>query len=351
MIPSDLSKHISNWFDGSGPQADIVISSRIRLARNIAGYNFLSRLTFEAQAEVLEKIKTAITSLDLDEDVYFVDVAHASATQQELLVERHLISRAHANGKGPRGVIIAASEAFSAMINEEDHLRIQCFKTGLQLDKCWEQINRFDDMIEKKLDYSFSSRYGYLTACPTNVGTGIRVSVMLHLPALKIIGQLDRFFNTAKDMNLVVRGLFGEGTEAMGDFFQLSNQVTLGISETEILEKFTSKIVPAIIEYETLARKELLEKKTELLEDKVQRALGVLRSARLISSQEAIFLLGHVRMGVNLGMIDNISIQTVNELFMLTQPGHLQINKQKTLDPDSRDIARAQIIHQYLCQN
>ena len=219
MILNNLSSHISNWFDGSGPWADIVISSRIRLARNLAGCQFLPRLTSEKQAEVLEKLKQAVMSLDLDEKVFFVDVQHISATQQDLLVERHLISRRHASGKGARGVIVAVGESFSAMINEEDHLRIQSFKTGLQLKDCWEQINQIDDMIEKQVEYAFSPKYGYLTACPTNVGTGIRVSVMLHLPALKLIGQIDRFFNAAKDMDLVVRGLFGEGTEAMGDFF------------------------------------------------------------------------------------------------------------------------------------
>jgi protein arginine kinase len=351
MMLNDMSRHISNWFDGSGPHADIVISSRIRLARNLAHYKFLPRLTPQSQAEILEKLREAIMSLDLGEKIFFVDVAQASETQQELLAERHLISRRHANGKGPRGVIIAVNEDFSAMINEEDHLRIQCFKTGLQLKECWQQIDRIDNMIEKHIEYAFSPNYGYLTACPTNVGTGIRVSVMLHLPALKMIGQIDKFFAAAKDMDLVVRGLFGEGTEAMGDFFQLSNQVTLGISETEIVEKFTSTIVPAIIDYEMLARKELSNKRSAMVDDKIQRALAVLRSARLISSQEALFLLGHVRMGVNLGRVKDISIQTINELFMLTQPGHLQINKGESLDPNSRDIARAEIIRKYLCQN
>jgi protein arginine kinase len=351
MMLNDMSKHISNWFDGSGPQADIVISSRIRLARNLARYRFLSRLTPESQADVLEKLKHAVMSVDMEEEVFFVDVQNISQTEKELLAERHLISRRHASGKGPRGVIIAVGESFSAMINEEDHLRMQSFKSGLQLKECWEQINRIDDMIEKRVEYAFSPKYGYLTACPTNVGTGIRVSVMLHLPALKMIGQIDKFFSSAKDMDLVVRGLFGEGTEAMGDVFQLSNQVTLGISESEIVEKFTSTIVPAIIDYEMLARQELGDKRSAMVDDKIQRALAVLRSARLISSQEALFLLGHVRMGVNLGRVKDISIQTVNELFMLTQPGHLQINKGQSLNPNSRDIARAEIIRKYLCQN
>ena len=351
MRPNDLSDHISKWFDGTGPGADIVISSRVRLARNLAGFEFLPCLTPGRKTVILEKLKEAILSLDIGEDVFFVNMADASSLEQDLLVERHLISRQHARGTGPRGVVIAGTESFTAMINEEDHLRIQVFKAGLQLKKCWEKINSIDDMIERKVEYAFSPEYGYLTACPTNLGTGIRVSVMLHLPALKMTGQIEKFFNAARDTNLAVRGLFGEGTEAVGDFFQLSNQITLGVSESDIVNEFADSIVPRIIEYEKLARAELLAKQKNAIDDKIQRALGVLRNARLISSQEALFLLSQIRMGVNLGRVENISIATINELFMLTQPAHLQLNKGTELDPDSRDAERAKIIRSKLCQN
>ncbi|HIJ66989.1 MAG TPA: protein arginine kinase [Planctomycetes bacterium] len=351
MIPNDLSSRISKWFDGSGPGADIVISSRVRLARNLAGFEFLPCLTKQRKTDVLEKLKDAILSLDIGEDVFFVNMADASSLEQDLLVERHLISRQHARGKGPRGVIIAPSESFTAMINEEDHLRIQVFQAGLQLKECWEKINRIDDMIEQKVQYAFSGEYGYLTACPTNLGTGIRVSVMLHLPALKMTGQIEKFFNAARDTNLAIRGLFGEGTDAVGDFFQLSNQITLGVSELDIVSEFSGSIVPRIVEYEKLARAELLTKRTDAVDDKIQRALGVLKNARLISSQEALFLLSQIRMGVNLGRVKNISITTINELFMLTQPAHLQLNKGRPLDPDSRDAVRAEIIRSKLCRN
>ncbi len=351
MRPNDLSDHISKWFDGSGPGADIVISSRVRLARNLAGFEFLPCLTARRKTEILKKLKDAILSLDIGEDIFFVNMADASSLEQDLLVERHLISRQHASGTGPRGVVIAGTESFTAMINEEDHLRIQVFKAGLQLKECWEKINHIDDMIEKKVEYAFSGEYGYLTACPTNLGTGIRVSVMLHLPALKMTGQIEKFFNAARDTNLAIRGLFGEGTDAVGDFFQLSNQITLGVSELDIVNEFSDSIVPKIIEYENLARAELLAKQKNAVDDKIQRALGVLRNARLISSQEALFLLSQIRMGVNLGRVKNISITTINELFMLTQPAHLQLNKGKPLDPGSRDAVRAEIIRSKLCQN
>lgn len=340
----DLSDHISQWFDGSGPNADIVISSRVRLARNLAGFNFLPCLTEDKQQQVLDTLKEAVLSLDIGAEKFFVAIDTAEPLEKELLVERHLISRQHAAGAGARGAVVANDESFTAMINEEDHLRIQVFKTGLQLKECWEQINAIDDMIEKKAEYAFNSKYGYLTACPTNLGTGIRVSVMLHLPALKMTGQIEKFLNAARDTGLAVRGLFGEGTEAVGDFFQLSNQTTLGISEQDIVDEFTDVIVPKIIEYETLARQELLDTKAEMLDDKIQRALGVLKSARLISSQEALFLLSNVRMGVNLKRVTNITISDINELFMLTQPAHLQLNKGGELDANDRDIQRAEII-------
>ncbi len=351
MRPADLSHHVSQWFDGSGPGAEIVISSRIRLARNLAGYKFLPCLSKKRQAEVLEKLKETILALDLGEKIFFVDVSESSPLEQDLLVERHLISRRHVVGKGPRGAIIAPSESFTAMINEEDHLRVQVFKTGLQLKECWRQIDNIDNEIEKKVAYAFDPDFGYLTACPTNLGTGIRVSVMLHLPALKMTGQIDKFFNAARDTDLMVRGLFGEGTDAVGDFFQLSNQITLGVSEEQIVEEFTDSIVPKIMQFEAMARQTLLTQQADALDDKIQRALGVLRSARLISSQEALFLLSHVRMGINLGRVSGISLDAVNELFMLTQPAHLQLNSGQTLDPDHRDAMRAKIIRSRLYQN
>ncbi len=352
MKPVDLCKYPSSWFaGGTDILSEVVISSRIRLARNIAGFEFLPCLSRENQRRLQDHLKDVLLSLDLGEKVSYLDIDHASNVERSLLTERHLISHRHAKGAGPRGVVIAEDEAFTAMINEEDHLRIQVYAAGLQLHACWQRINRIDDAIEQKLQYAFDTELGYLTACPTNLGTGIRVSVMLHLPALKMTGQIDKFINAARDCNLAVRGLFGEGTDATGDFFQLSNQVTLGVTEQHIVDTFTDDIVPRIIDYEAQARKTLLEKKTHALDDKIQRAIGVLRSAYLISSQEALFLLSNVRLGINLGRIKDINLATVNELFMLTQPAHLQLRAGKILDPDQRDTLRAEIIRNKLNQN
>jgi len=373
MKLTDISGDINEWFDGSGPLSDIVISSRIRLARNLAGHKFLSRCSTAEKADILKKLKDVLMSLELGDKVYYISVDKAPTLSRNFLVERHLISRHHAFGKGPRGVVLAQREFFTAMINEEDHLRIQVLKAGCQLSQCAKQINKIDDMIEQKVDYAFSPRFGYLTACPTNLGTGIRVSVMLHLPALKMTGQIEKFFNAAKDMSLAVRGLFGEGTEAASDLYQLSNQVTLGVSESQIVSQFENAIIPEIIEYENVARNRLLSKDTHVLDDKISRAMALLQNAHLISSQEALFLLSHLRLGINMHehmgastpAIERLctlcgttgakgrpalSIATINRLFMLTLPAHLQLNHGETLDPTDRDALRAQIIRSALNQ-
>jgi protein arginine kinase len=372
MKLTDISSDINEWFSGAGPLADIVISSRIRLARNLAGYKFLSRCSAAEKSEILKKLKEILTSLDLGDKVFYVSVDRAPVLNRRFLVERHLISRHHAFGKGPRGAVIAEREFFTAMINEEDHLRIQVIKGGLQLSQCYEQIDRIDDMIEKKIDFAFNPRFGYLTACPTNLGTGIRVSVMLHLPALKITGQIEKFLNATRDMNLAVRGLFGEGSEAAGDFYQISNQVTLGISGSDIISKFEKSIIPEIVEYEKAARNQLLFEQSDVLDDKISRAIALLANAHLISSQEAIFLLSHLRLGLNMRehmgastpaidtlctlssksgeaqKKDKLSISTINRLFMLTLPAHLQLNYGKPLDATHRDVLRAKIIRSAL---
>jgi protein arginine kinase len=368
MKLTDISNDINEWFGGSGPLSDIVISSRIRLARNLAGHKFLSRCSNSEKSDILNKLKEVLMSLDLGDKVFYISVDKAPTLNRHLLVERHLISHNHAFGKGPRGAVIAQREFFTAMINEEDHLRLQVLKAGCQLPACLEQMNNIDDMIEKKVDYAFSSRYGYLTACPTNLGTAIRVSAMLHLPALKMTGQIEKFLHATRDMNLAVRGLFGEGTEAASDFYQLSNQVSLGISEKDIVSKFEKTIIPEIIEYENAARKRLLSQDADLLNDKISRAMALLQNAHLISSQEALFLLSHLRLGLNMhehmgastpaidrlsriGGADGretISIATINRLFMLTLPAHLQLNYGKELDSTHRDALRAQIIRSAL---
>ena len=372
MKLTEISGNINEWFSGEGPLSDVVISSRVRLARNLAGHRFLAACPATEKAEILRKLKDILMALDLGDEVFYIGVDKVPALEKRFLVERHLISQNHAFGKGPRGAVIARREFFTAMINEEDHLRLQVLKAGCQLPACIEQINRIDDLIEQKVEYAFSPKYGYLTACPTNLGTGIRVSVMLHLPALKMTGQIEKFLNATKALGLAVRGLFGEGTEAAGDFYQLSNQITLGVRENDIVNQFEKTIIPEIVEYEHAARSQLLSHDAGLLDDKISRALALLKNANLISSQEALFLLSHIRLGLNMrkhqgastpaidrlcslgkdcadsGASDRLSITTVNRLFLLTLPAHLQLNYGKELDSTHRDALRAKIIRSAL---
>jgi protein arginine kinase len=345
MTIENLAKKPGEWLRGDGPLSDIVISSRIRLARNVAGYPFFSKATDEQRSELSGKLRSQILGAGRGRWSY-LEMAAVDELDQQVLVERHLISRQHADIRGSRGVAISNSEDVAIMVNEEDHLRIQVLRSGLQLDAVWEDINQIDDLLEERVDYAFHPRYGYLTACPTNVGTGIRVSVMLHLPGLKLTGEIERVFRAAKDMRLAVRGLFGEGTEATGDFFQISNQVTLGRTETEIIEGFKHLVAPKIIDYEQRARKALASERLMALDDRVWRSYGILKHARTISSEETMLHLSHLRIGITLERIKGIDLGTINELFLLTQPAHLQKIHGGRLTGEQRSVARANLIRQ-----
>ncbi len=353
MKLSDLTTRAGEWLRGNGPMSEIVISSRIRLARNISGFPFLSKCSRHQRQALEHRSRDTILAggTAIAPGMMYVDLDGAPEVDRLLLVERHLISKPHAQSEGARGVAVAQDETVSIMVNEEDHLRVQVLRSGLQLEEAWDQITKIDDALESKLDFAFHSRFGYLTACPTNVGTGIRVSVMLHLPALKLTGEIEKVFRAAKDMRLAVRGLYGEGTEATGDFYQISNQTTLGKNEDDIISDFKTTVIPKIIDYEHHARRMLLNDRTVQLDDKVCRALGTLRSARLMASEEVLFLLSHLRMGINLGRIKDIDIRTINELFLLTQSGHLQKMQGRKLEGDLRRAARADFIRSKLGAN
>jgi protein arginine kinase len=344
MNLDELASTSGEWLRGSGPESDIVVSSRIRLARNLADFPFVSRASESDRAEI-ERILHERTDSLLQKDQTFgslcyVDVRVLPEVDRQFLVERQLISREHAESDGARSVVFDQAERFSVMINEEDHLRIQVMQSGLDLESAWEQINMLDDQIEEKVTYAFNERFGYLTACPTNVGTGVRVSVMLHLPALVITRQIEKVFKSLHKINLAVRGLYGEGSQAMGDFYQISNQVTLGLTEEELTKK-VADVVPVLIDYERQAREFLVRESHETLHDRVSRAFGILRTAQTISSEETMHLLSSVRMGINLGLIGNLEIPTINKLFIHTQPAHLQKLSGIELDSSDRNIERA----------
>jgi len=347
MKISDLTDNTGEWLRGTGHESDIVISSRIRLARNVARFPFLSMANVKQKKELEETIRDKIKDADISQDLCYLNLADITPVDRLFLVERHLISRDHAGGEGERGVAFGKSETVSLMVNEEDHLRIQVIRSGFELKEAWKTIDEIDNKLEKRLNYAYSSRFGYLTACPTNVGTGMRASVMLHLPALGMTHHIEKVFNAVMKLGLVVRGLYGEGTQVSGDLYQISNQFTLGKSETEIIEIIES-VIPRITSYERMARKSLVSESREQLEDRVWRSYGMLKVARLISSEEIMHLLSQVRMGVNLGIINDIEMKTLNELFILTLPGHLQKLEGRELNSTQRNIIRASYVRKRL---
>ena len=346
---TQICRNVGSWLTEIGPVSDIVISSRVRFARNIAGFHFYSQANSKQREEILQFAHDKLMSANLCSKLWYVTMADTSELERKLLTERHLISRELAEKEGARAVAWTHDESLAVMINEEDHLRIQVMANGLQLHKTFKRICEVDDLLERQIEYAFSSQYGYLTACPTNVGTGIRVSVMLHLPGLKMTQEIEKVFRAAKDMRLAVRGLYGEGSEPIGDFFQLSNQITLGKTEEEIIENLVVHAVEPIVEYEKQARKKLMQEKQEALDDKIFRAMGILSNARLISSEEALYMLSYIRLGIHLGRIRGVEISTVNRLFLLSQPAHIQNLYQETYDASQRDRARAEYIRKSLC--
>ncbi|MCH2114896.1 MAG: protein arginine kinase [Pirellulales bacterium] len=351
MNIDDLVSTSGEWMKGSGPESDIVISSRIRLARNLADFPFISRTTESDRAEIEKILGGRIAALreakNTPLETFYVNVGDLEEVDRQFLVERQLISREHADSDGARAVAIDCAERFSVMINEEDHLRFQVMHSGLDLESAWQKINELDNLIEEQVTYAFSNKLGYLTACPTNVGTGLRVSVMLHLPALVITRQIEKVFKSLQKINLAVRGLYGEGSQAMGDFYQISNQITLGMTEEELSKK-VSDVVPVLIDYERQAREFLVRESQETLHDRVSRAFGILRTAQTISSEETMHLLSSVRMGVNLGLIGELEIPTINKLFIHTQPAHLQKLSGSELEKFDRNVERASYLRRQL---
>src|SRR3954451_23402657 len=304
MNLDNLTHTSGEWLRGSGPESDIVISSRIRLARNLASFPFSNRASAYQKSEIEAQLRDRIAKLELDPKLLYVTLPNLSMLERQLLVERQLISRELASSDGPRGVAVAPQETVSLMVNEEDHLRLQVMRSGFALDEAWQEIDRVDDMLEERVTYAFSEDFGYLTACPTNVGTGMRASVMMHLPALEYTRQIEKVFRALQKISLAVRRLYGEATRASGHFYQISNQVTLGKSESQILNEIHG-VIPQIVTYERQARLSWLRDNRQGLQDKISRAYGTLCSATMMTSEETMELLSFVRLGVNLHLIED----------------------------------------------
>lgn len=344
---SDLAKTSGEWLRGDGPESDIVISSRVRLARNVAGFAFINRAAADARFQIVQMVQNAVHNGILGRRVQHINVETLSSLDSQFLMERQLISRELSRGDGPRAVAISEGERHSVMINEEDHLRIQVLHSGFALDECWKECDALDDQIESSVPFAFHPQLGYLTACPTNVGTGIRISVMVHLPALRMTREIQKVHQAAQKISLAVRGLYGEGSQALGDFYQISNQVTLGKTEAALISE-VKEVVTHIVSWERRVRELLLKDNKSQLHDTVARAFGTLTSARSISSEETMHLLSSLRMGIRLGLIDNLDVATVNELFIHTQPAHLQKLHGGVLETADRNLARSTYLRQRL---
>ena len=335
------------WLRGEGPHHQVVISSRVRLARNLNHHAFPGWAKKVERARILEEIKPHIEALPEMQDSYSEELQNLTALEKQVLVEKHLISREQAAKGVGSAMIINRKQTLSIMINEEDHLRMQAIRSGLQLKSVFKMIDKVDSQLEAKLDYAFHPTLGYLTACPTNVGTGMRASAMVHLPALVLSEQINQIIQAVNKIGLAVRGLYGEGTEAMGNLFQVSNQTTLGEKEEDIIGRL-NKVIETLIEHEQNARQVLLQKNLNTLLDQIGRAYGILTHAYSMTSKEALNLLSFIKLGIDLGFFPDHCREPVDELFMETQPAHLQKTSQQKLSVEERDSLRAEIVRDKL---
>lgn len=344
MKLDDLSLRPAAWLAPEG-QPGIVVSSRIRLARNIEGLAFPGWAGEEECARIQAQVWEKLQGLECLAPCLAMEMATLNAVDRDFLRERHLISNDLAQKSRGSGVVCRADERLSVMVNEEDHLRLQSLRPGLQFQELWADINDLDSRLEQHVRFAFSPSLGYLTACPTNVGTGLRASAMLHVPGLRLINEIDPIIKGLTKIGLAVRGLQGEGTEASGNMFQISNQMTLGESESVIIARLAG-IVSEVAQHEANARIRLQEQRGAYLEDYVGRAYGVLRYAQVLSSRETLDMLSALRFGCELGMITGLEVQEVNRLVLYAMPGHLQKTEGRIIPPDERDFVRARLVRE-----
>jgi protein arginine kinase len=342
-----LNQAVSSWMNAEGPDSDIVLSSRIRLARNFDAYKFPTLFSHEEAKLIIENMEEILKQSPIQKfgQMELLKIEELQPLQKRVLVEKHLISPHLAEDSPYGAVILTENEEVSIMINEEDHIRIQCLYPGLQLSEALDAANEIDDWLESNIQYAFDEKHGYLTSCPTNVGTGLRASVMMHLPGLMLTQQINKIIPAIHQLGLVVRGIYGEGSEALGNIFQISNQITLGKSEEDIGRDLRG-VVSQLISQERSAREALRKTSNIQLEDRVFRSLGVLSNSRIIESKEAARCLSDVRLGIDMGYIDKMPKTILNELMILTQPGFLQQYAGGSLRPHERDIRRAALIRE-----
>jgi len=345
----ELLNNKDTWLSGKGPFSEIIFSSRVRLARNFSDYPFPLRASSVQKEKILKTMEETYAKSSILKNATFLRMEEINDIDRQFLLERHLISQEHMHAAKGKGLILSLDEKIALMINEEDHLRMQAMASGFDLKKAYEVINAIDDSMAKFVNFSFMPNLGYLTSCPTNVGTALRASCMLHLPALTFTKRINKVLELLAKISFATRGFFGEGTQALGDFFQISNQISLGLSELEVIENLAG-VVNQVKEQEIDARGILLKKHKLALEDNVWRSYGVLRNCRLISSKEALSHLSILSLGLDLGIIDKISRELLNNLFLMIQPAHLQKVEARVLKEGERDFIRAQILRERLSE-
>lgn len=323
------------WYTKFGPSGDVILSSRVRLARNLRKIPFGAMMTENAESEVIEKCRAALP------DLKFIDFSVMSRTERQSLTETHLASPEMIQNAHKCGLLTNADCTICIMLNEEDHIRIQAMRPGFDLLSCLDEANTIDDRLEENLDFAFDPALGYLTCCPTNTGTGLRASVMAHLPALTESGNMEKIIRSLSTLGLTVRGIYGEGSQALGNIYQISNQVTLGVSEAETIDKLT-QIITDLVAKERKLSQDIYKQATFRLEDRIMRAYGILANARILSSDEATKLVSDVRWGVNLGIIKNVNLETLNEVWHQTLPATLT-KTYNTQTPGERDLKRAEL--------
>lgn len=332
------------WYTETGKDSDVILSSRVRLARNIKGIPFPERADIDSQQKVIDICKTAVS--DSETDLTFIDIGAMKDFEKQAIAEQHIISPQMMDDKIKRGLLLSSDSSKSVLINEEDHLRIQCMAPGFDLARCFENANIIDDVIEQSADYAFDSHLGYLTCCPTNLGTGMRASVMVHLPALTMSGNINNIIDSLSQLGMTVRGIFGEGSKATGNIYQISNQMTLGESEENIIERF-EQIITEVVEKERELRRRIYEADRYRIEDKLMRSYGILTNAVVMTSSEAMARLSDVRFGVELGIITSVDLQKLNKVMYEILPANIVKNFNIT-DAGERDLKRAEIIKEIL---
>jgi len=339
-----------SWLDGTGPHSDIVLSSRVRIARNIAGYHFQSGIGSYESLDIMKKVETTLSTRGYLKEGAFIELADIDDIERKLLLERHLISRELLGQFKNSGLIVTDGGKLSLMIGEEDHLRIQSLMSGFILDECWKKVENMERDLGEALDYAYHPRYGFLTACPTNTGTGIRASILIHLPGLVLTKEIGKVLRGISQIGLTFRGIYGEGSDVMGNYFQISNQTSLGKTEGELMDHL-SKITNQVVEYETNAREILIRDARIQIEDKIWRAFGILKYARAITPEEGMNLMSAVRLGVNLGVIEGLTISTLNNILMFSQYGHLEWEAGRPLNKAERDVRRSARIRKLLAND